>query len=284
MLTRKEFLRVGAFGVVGAFLVSPLKAQATGAKRTWIMAAETFDAALGRDPELAQAMSGEICHVLGKGPSYGATRIRSYCLRDYRKIRGLIDLGRLGEGETIVYAIENGNGIDSDKQTPIYQQIDLEGSIKAATSLCHSVGATLIAAPASSILVNIDPESTTNRLEAMLRNRIPETCALYADAYDIQAQQSLQNVQKYATYVKGCAAQARAAAPEKPILAGLTTNSLRREPDDYPAAREMYAAAEAVRGVVQGYWLNVPPHRTTGVRNYRKARRFLQMFYGLSST
>ena len=149
--------------------------------------------------------------------------------------------------------------------------------------MCHSVGATLIAAPARSVLDHIAPGSVKN-LETMLANEIPATCARYADAYEIQAQQMEQRTQEYEEYVRACAAQARSVAPDTPVLAGLTTNSPAKAPEDYPTAREISAAAKAVRGAVQGYWRNVPPHRRTGGRNYEKAWRSLRLFYGLSST
>jgi hypothetical protein len=142
------------------------------------------------------------------------------------------------------------------------------------------VGATLIAAPAGSILQNTDPEHEVG-LESMLENRIPAVCARNADAYDIQAQQREQNVDGYETYVKACTEQARSAAPYTPVLAGLTTNSPKSRPDDYPTYGKIYKAARSVRDVIDGYWLNVPPHRETGVRDYERAWRFLRLFYGM---
>jgi hypothetical protein len=282
-VTRKDFLRVGAFGAAGALLASSVassaQAQATATKFAWIMSKPTLDAALGSDAGLARAMYGETCYVSGSGSSYGLRKVRSSYVLDYRVIRQKIAEGSLGAGDNIVYIMENSPG----KQTPIYQQEDLAGSLQEARSMCHSVGATLIAAPARSVLDHISPGSIKN-LETMLANEIPATCARYADAYEIQAQQMEQRTEDYEEYVRGCAAQARSAAPGKPVLAGLTTNSPAKAPEDYPTAREISAAAKAVRGAVQGYWMNVPPHRITGVKNYEKARRSLRLFYGLSST
>jgi hypothetical protein len=281
-VTRKDFLRVGAFGAAGALLASSAassaQAQATATKLAWIMSERTLDATLGRDPELTRAMYGETCYVGGNGSSYGLGRIRSTYVNDYRLIRQMIDEGSLGAGNNIVYVLNN-----SRQLTPIYQQEDLAGSLQEARSMCHSVGATLIAAPEKSVLDHIAPGSRKN-LETMLANEIPATCARYADAYVIMAQQMEQRRGDYEEYVRGCAAQARSAAPETTLLAGITTNSSAKAPEDYPTAGEISAAAKAVRGVVQGYWLNVPPHRRTGVMNYEKARRSLRLFYGLSST
>ena len=113
--------------------------------------------------------------------------------------------------------------------------------------------------------------------------KIPAKCARHAHVYSIQAQQGLQNADIYARKVEECVRQARDAIypKRKPVFAGLTTNSRRRRPEDYPTADEMAAAAEAVRGVVDGYWLNVPPHRDTGERDYAKAYDFLRQFYDL---
>jgi hypothetical protein len=91
--TRQEFLRVGVFGAAGALLAWPAEAQAADTKLAWIMSKLTFDATVGRDPELARAMYGETCYVAGSGPSHGLRRIRSSFVLDYRLIRQKMDEG-----------------------------------------------------------------------------------------------------------------------------------------------------------------------------------------------
>jgi hypothetical protein len=161
----------------------------------------------------------------------------------------------------------------STKQTPIYQQEDLSGSLQKARSMCHSVGATLIAAPARSVLDHIAPGSVKN-LQTMLANEIPATRARYADAYEIQAQQTEQRTQGYEEYVSGCAAQARRAAPETPILAGLTTNSPAKSPEDYPTARDIRGGQGGARGGAR-FLDERPPAQEYGGQELREGAALL---------
>jgi hypothetical protein len=213
--------------------------------------------------------------VQGEGQSYGLRRINSNIRRNLNEIENMVSSGQVVAGENMVFAIENGT-----PQTPVEQQLDLDNTCRRAAKGLHRVGATLITAPASSIIANLDPSYDGSYFERMLELRVYATCARHADGIDIQAQQAEQNVDNYADMVKRAAAQARKGNPTVKVFGGLTTNSPQSRPDDYPTATEIYLAAEAVRAVV-GYWMNVPPHRETGIRDPETARQALRLFYGL---
>jgi hypothetical protein len=275
MLSRGEFLTgLGAMTLTPALVAG--QARAVLRRKRWIMSAETFEHCIGGDSQLAAAMQGTICYVSKEGQSYGLRRINSNYRRDLEEIKELVFTGYTTAGENIVFPIENG-----DPQTPVEQQLELAKTCRRAAEVVHSVGATLITAPASSILENLDPSYDGPLQQRMLELRVYAKCARYADGIDIQAQQNEQNVEMYAEHIKKAAAQARNENPAVKVFAGLTTNSPKKRPDDYPTATEIYMAARAVKPVVDGYWMNVPPHRETGIRNPEKARKALRLFYGL---
>lgn len=275
MLSRGEFLTgLGAMALAPALVAT--KAKAVLSRKRWIMSGETFEHCIGGDSQLAAAMQGTICYVTNEGQSYGLRRIKSYYSRDLEEIKNMVYSGQVRAGENMTFPIENG-----DPQTPIEQQLELAYTCRRAAEVLHSVGATLITAPASNILDNLAPNYDGPQFQKMLELQVFAKCARHADGIDIQAQQSEQNVEVYEENVRKAAAQARNENPAVKVFAGLTTNSPKSRPDDYPTAREIYLAARAVKPVVDGYWMNVPPHRETGIRNPEIARKALRLFYGL---
>ena len=265
---------------LGAMALSPAlgagQAGAVVSRKRWIMSDETFEYCIGGDSQLAAAMQDTICYVQGEGQSYGLRRINSNIRRNLNEIENMVSSGQVVAGENMVFAIENGT-----PQTPVEQQLNLAYTCRRAAEVLHSVGATLITAPAAGIIENLDPSYDGNHFKRMQELRVYAKCVRHADGMDIQAQQLEQHVNRYADIVERAAAQARNENPTVKVFGGLTTNSLQSTPDDYPTAAEIYRAARAVRAVVDGYWMNVPPNRQTGIRNTEKARKALRLFYGL---
>jgi len=275
MLSRGEFLTgLGAMALAPALVAT--QARAVVRRKRWIMSGETFEHCIGGDSRLAAAMQGTICYVTNEGQSYGLMRINSYYRRDLEEIRNMVSSGQVVAGENMTFPIENGT-----PRTPVKQQLDLAYTCRRAAEVLHRVEATLITAPASNIIDNLAPNYDGPEFQKMLELRVYAKCARHADGIDIQAQQTEQNVDKYADIVKRAATQARNENPAVKVFAGLTTVSPKSRPDDYPTATEIYRAARAVRPVVDGYWMNVPPHRETGIRNPERARKALRLFYGL---
>ncbi len=258
----------------------PAVVEAWMKPRRWIMNNDLFNV-IAQDAELIAAMQGRIMYVhAGVGEAFGTRRVQSHIRRDLAQIQELVDTGELGPGDNVVYAIEDPQD-ETTPDTPLEQIRNLPDSIRSARGICNSVGAALIAAPANSVIPVYAPDYTGSPKDGILALDIPEMCAEYADVYEIQAQQSEQNPDAYASYVAECKRKARTVAV-KPILAGLTTNSPRSRPDDYPTAAEIYNAARAVAGIVEGYWLNVPEHRVTDVRDFDMAHEFLRLFHRLT--
>ena len=74
------------------------------------------------------------------------------------------------------------------------------------------------------------------------------------DVLEIQGQSLERSTSTYAEFVREAAAQARAANPRVAILAGLSTNP----PGAPVTSQQLTAAIHATRGIVDGYWLNIP--------------------------
>lgn len=250
----------------------------TEANHRWIMSEGTFEHILKQD-DLTQKMKGVVCYVPGDGAGAGIRRVRSTYVRDLDEIRNEIRVGRLSEGENIVFAIETGED-NPGGNTRDGQLLNLGETMARADDLCDSVGATLIAAPAGNILQVIDPNGPGG-FDGMLENEIHLKCARHAMAVGVQAQQALANINAYTTYIRDVVSQIRDGGLGTLVMAGVTTNSPKQDPDNYPTAVEIFQAMDSVRSFVDGYWMNVPPHRDTGERDFSKARRAIRRFYGL---
>ena len=153
------------------------------------------------------------------------------------------------EVKAIIYDNESWNF------TPKEEQLDLDRYEKLAAEAVHSHGRQLIATPAADLVPVLNPQvERGKRYDEYLRLGIATKAARYADVYEIQAQGSLDNVDWYVRFVKGAAAQARAANPKVVVFAGLSTNPSGKK----VTAGQLFDAVQATRGDVDGYWLNIP--------------------------
>jgi hypothetical protein len=123
--------------------------------------------------------------------------------------------------------------------------------------LASARGVVFIAAPAMDLVRVLDPNGSGTVAQRFLSLDLIGQAARNADIVDIQAQ-GLEGSSQYTSFVTAAAAQAKAANPDVKVLAGLSTN---------PAGRAISAAvlaqdAQSVRGVVDGYWLNIPSSGT----------------------
>lgn len=138
--------------------------------------------------------------------------------------------------------------------TPADQQHDPVAGVRVAADAAHANGAILIATPAVDLMRVLAPGAHGDRYGAFLRTGIVEGAARYADVLEIQAQGSETNVAQYRSFVAAAAQQARSANPHVVILAGLSTNPT----GHHVSSTQLLQAAQSVRGIVDGFWLNVP--------------------------
>lgn len=122
-----------------------------------------------------------------------------------------------------------------------------------AAALVHRKGLLLITTPAAD-LAKAAAKNHGSIWAAFLAAGIAGRVARSADVYEIQAQGLEGHVAAYRRFVAATAAQARRANPHIVILAGLSTNPNGQR----VTAGALYQDVLATRGLVSGYWLNIP--------------------------
>ena len=137
--------------------------------------------------------------------------------------------------------------------TPRAQQEDPVKYEAEGYRLARERGIVFIAAPATDLVRVLDPDGSGSVVQRFLSLDLIGRSARYADVVDIQAQ-GLEGSAQYASFVTAAAAQARSANPDVRVLAGLSTNPSGRA----ISSAVLIADADSVRGVVDGYWLNIP--------------------------
>ncbi len=125
---------------------------------------------------------------------------------------------------------------------------------KLAATLVHRRGLLLVATPATD-LAKSSAKGQENQYAAFLAARFAARVAPWADYYEVQAQGLEGNPAAYGRFVAAAAAQARRSNPRVVVLAGLSTNP---PGDPQVSAAALHRDVQATRGLVAGYWLNIP--------------------------
>jgi len=138
--------------------------------------------------------------------------------------------------------------------TPVAEQQNPVQAATAAAAVAHAHGIRLIVAPALDLTTVLAPGGADPDWRQFLDLDLVGRLAKVADVVELQAQSLEQDTSVYTAFVRAAAAQASAARPGIDLLAGLSTNP----PGAPMEARQLMAAIQATRSVVDGYWLNVP--------------------------
>ena len=112
----------------------------------------------------------------------------------------------------------------------------------------------LIATPAMDLVRAVDPSSRGPLYRRFLELRLAARIAPYANVYEIQAQGIENDPRRYLSLVRAIARQVRSSHPQARILAGLSTGPSGKTTD----AGTLYQDVKETRGIVSGYWLNIP--------------------------
>ena len=136
--------------------------------------------------------------------------------------------------------------------TPVAEQRDPAQAAGQALAIAHAHGLKLIVAPALN-LTALQPSSGP-RWRQFLQLGLAGAVAKVTDVIELQAQSLERDTATYTDFVRAAAAQARAANPKVTVLAGLSTNP----PGAPVSSQQLNAAIRATRGMVAGYWLNIP--------------------------
>jgi hypothetical protein len=148
--------------------------------------------------------------------------------------------------------------------TPAAEQSDPVRYERLFARLAHQHGYQVILAPAQDLVPGFDKNGFRAGQavwKSYLAMGLASASARVADVYEIQAQPYEMSVYRsrhaYASFVRAAAAQARAANPAVAIYAGLSTQRV-------SDAAQLFQDYLATRGVVDGYWLNIPRHDQPG--------------------
>lgn len=178
--------------------------------------------------------------------------------RDWRAVRthsapSLDGLQRAASDSSIGALLYDDEAWD---MTPPEEQRDPAAAACRATSIAHAQGKTLIVTPAIDLMRIIAPGQARGgrRFEAFAQTGLAGRIAKCADVYEIQAQGAERDTAKFRNFVATEAKQARAANPRIIVLAGISTNPT----GQHVTAEELFKAVQSVRGVVDGFWLNIP--------------------------
>ncbi|HET9171316.1 MAG TPA: hypothetical protein VFN97_17895 [Actinospica sp.] len=231
---------------------SPATGTAAGAGGlTWVIE-RTALAALGTagmsNTQLSELFNNAHSYILGSAAADSESAdLRNWSSPQSITVTDLRPAGFSRGAEAVLYDVEDW------AQTPKAQQQNPAEFESEGYRLARARGVVFIVAPAMDLVRVLDPDGAGTVAQRFLSLDLIGQAARYADIVDIQAQ-GLEGGAQYASFVTAAARQARAANPGVKVLAGLSTN---------PSGRSISAAvltqdANSVRGVVDGYWLNVP--------------------------
>lgn len=249
---------VAAIGItLGAS--QPAALAATAPKPTWVIDAHAVDLLRGAGASgslLNEAFGGTRAYVSGPPGSLG---IPTATYDSYTAIEQAFADGALpGKYRAVLLDMEHW------KFTPQAEQVDPAKYERLAAILVHKhkVGGRamlLIDAPASDIVQARCGCKGASVWQHYLDWDIAGGAARYADVIDIQAQGEEQVLPNYKQFVATAARQARKAHSAVVVLAGLSTDNGAEE----VFGSQLYQAYLDVRGLVVGFWLNIPsqgPH------------------------
>ena len=137
--------------------------------------------------------------------------------------------------------------------TPHAEQVAPARAARRALSLARAHGLQLIVAPALN-LSTVRRGLSGPRWRQFLDLDLAGQLAKVSDVIELQAQSLERSTRTYAAFVRAAAAQAHRANPAVQVLAGLSTNP----PGAVVTSRQLTAAIRATKGLVDGYWLNIP--------------------------
>ena len=126
---------------------------------------------------------------------------------------------------------------------------------QVAAAAVHAAGLLFVSAPALD-LEQDNTSCTGPSYACFLAQDLAGKFAAFSNVIDLQAQSLETTPGTYLSFVQQTAAQARAANPNVIVLAGLSTS-----PDNgayTPTVAQLSQDVSETRGLVPGYWMNIP--------------------------
>jgi hypothetical protein len=140
--------------------------------------------------------------------------------------------------------------------TPVVEQQNPTRYLRDFALLAHKYGYLVIETPARDLMGVPGAKCTSNPGEsydqAYLRCAIAPAAARWSNVIVVQAQADEFNVAQYEAFVQLATQQARLVSPSVQVLAGLSSGPS----SGVASSAQLLAAAQSVRSLVTGYWLN----------------------------
>lgn len=215
----------------------------------WIMNADELSSLQTTDPSAASygLRSANLFVLEPPGTRSPAGQTVAY-FKSYATFRSAITQQTIAAGTHWV-AYDN----EAWKATPRREQLDPIHYETLFADLAHSHGYKVILMPAQDLIPGFVHDS--NAWPQYLSLGLASASGRLADIYEIQAQPyelaAFRQAGDFQNYVQQAAAQAHAANPNVIVFAGLSTQRV-------STAAELTQDFAATRGVVAGYWLNIP--------------------------
>ncbi len=228
----------------------------TRAPITWIIASSALtrlESVPGAAVLAKDAFDNAHTYVLvssGMQPSFLQSwrSVRTIDVTSFSELAKVVEMGVPADVRAVVYDQEDWSF------TPVAEQKDPSHYMAEAQSLLHEHHLTLIATPATDLVRAVRTPLGGPSYLAFLHLGLAGAIARYANIFEIQSQGVEASLGEFTTFVDQAAAQARSTNPHVIVLAGLSTN-----PTGHTVtAEELFQDVQATRGVVAGYWLNIP--------------------------
>jgi hypothetical protein len=204
------------------------------------------------DPAVRQVLDGADIYVIGKGRADAAAAGRTVptvSFASYQAMRSALTRDELPAGTQAVLL-----DLEAWPLTPRDEQQQAAAVYAQAAALARTHGLRFVATPGMDLVRALDAGGRGPFPARFLASGLLRSIAAHADVIDVQAQSLERQPAAYAAFVRQAAAQIRAANPRVTVLAGLSAN-----PAGAPVtAGQLAAAIGAVRGVVCGFWMNIP--------------------------
>ncbi len=225
-------------------------ATGPGERSTWMLTRGALGQVLSDPTVAARLEAARVYEILtpGEQPLAAAGAEPVVTFSAVSALRQAVDGGQLPAGtRAVLYDPEVW------PYTPVAEQRNPIQAARQAAAVTRAHHLTLIVAPALD-LATAQPRSGGPLWRQYLRLNLAGAIARAAGVVEVQAQSLEREPRTYRAFVRGAAAQARAANPHVSVLAGLSTNP----PGAMVSSQQLAMAIRVSSAAVSGYWLNVP--------------------------
>lgn len=222
-----------------------------GQVSTWIFTGRALGQVL-RNRAAEQVLRGDTIYRIGGDTppaSSGVKTILTVRFRSYAALHASLQAHSLPHGCHALLL-----DLEAWSFTPKAEQADPIRYYRMAAQDAHRQHLTLIAAPATDLVIASNPSGSGPYDSRVLASRIFAGIAEAADVISVQSQTFERDTGRYRQFVTAAAGQARAANAHVVLLAGLSSNPSGAA----VSTAQLTAALRAVRGVVAGFWMNIP--------------------------